>query len=353
MGKYSIMKKKRTRRLAELKNIFPTTYMMLDARHCPKRRGLFFELLIFYFAYWIIKMIESVVAAIPQTFYLLRDPDFLSLLADPDQLETMTVEQFAEFFLSLTQKMPSSLLLCTLFATVVTVLGAIFVCVKLEKRNLSSMGLRGRGAVGEYLLGLGFGAVLLGGAVLIAHGTGAMDFSLNEEANYGTVALFFLAFMVQALSEELLCRGYLMMSLSRTASPMASVILSAVVFAMLHSGNAAVSPLALLNIVLVGILFGAYALKRGSIWGAAAMHAMWNFLQGNVFGIPVSGTPIRDSVLQISSLLDTKHHVSGGAFGLEGGLAVTIVLLIAIGLVFPWKAKASEVVSVQMEEESV
>ena len=72
-----------------MNKFFPTTYMMLDARHCPKRRGLIFELFVFYFAYWVIKMIEGLVAAIPQTLYFMQDPSFLALM-EPDRLETLT-----------------------------------------------------------------------------------------------------------------------------------------------------------------------------------------------------------------------------------------------------------------------
>ncbi|MBQ9121068.1 MAG: CPBP family intramembrane metalloprotease [Clostridia bacterium] len=332
-----------------MKKLFPMTHMMLDARCCPKRRGLFFELLIFYLAYWVIKMIESIIAAIPQTAFLLQDTE-LALMLTRENMETLTVEEFTTAFTDAALRMPPWVVLFTLFATVITVVGAIFVCVKLEKRNLSSMGVRRRGALVEYLIGLGLGAVLFGLAVLIAWGTGAISIQFQPEADLGMIALFFLAFMVQALSEELLCRGYLMMTLSRTASPLASVLISAVVFAALHSGNTAVTPLALLNITLVGIVFGVYMLKRGSIWGAAAMHAAWNFVQGNIFGAPVSGTTMGASLFTVS-FNATKTHVSGGDFGLEGGLAVTIVLLIALGLVFPLKTKQSELVSVYKEED--
>ena len=327
---------------------FPLTHMMLDARCCPKRRGLFLELIIFYLAYWIIKMIESVVASVPQVAFFMKDPDFLALM-DPARLETLTIEEYADVFVNVANRMPPWVVAFSLFATVITIAGAIFVCLKLEKRNLSSMGIRRRGILSEYGIGLGLGAVLFSLAVLIAYTTNAIEISVNPDADLGMILLFFLAFMVQALSEELLCRGYLMMSLARTASPLASVLISALIFAVLHSGNTAVTPLALLNILLVGVVFGVYTLKRGSIWGAAAIHAAWNFMQGNVFGIPVSGTSVNISLFNVS-LNELRHQVNGGAFGLEGGLAVTIVLLIAIGLVFPLKTKKSELVSVYTEE---
>ena len=327
---------------------FPMTYMMLDARCCPKRRGLFLELLIFYLAYWVIKTVEGVVATIPQLVFFFRDPEFLSLI-DPERLETITVEEYTEVFVNVANRMPPWVIVFSLFATVATIAGAIFVCLKLEHRNLSSMGIRRRGFLAEYGTGLVIGTALLGLAVLIANATNAITISANPDANLGLILVFFFAFVVQALSEELLCRGYLMMSIFRTVSPLASVLISALIFTILHSSNTSVTPLALFNIFLVGVILGVYTLKRGSIWGAAAIHAAWNFMQGNVFGIPVSGNNMNISLFNVS-LNELRSQVNGGSFGLEGGLAVTIVLLIAIGLVFPLKTKKSEIASAHTEE---
>lgn len=55
---------------------------------------------------------------------------------------------------------------------------------------------------------------------------------------------------------------------------------------------------------------------------------MWNFAQGNIFGVSVSGMDIMASVF---SFVPTNEGelINGGTFGLEGGLAVTIVLILA------------------------
>lgn len=328
---------------------FSMTYMLLDARCSARRRGVFFELFIFYFAYWILKTVESIASSIPQSILLMRDEAFRELLSDLDRLQSLTMEEFMNIFAEAVLRMPEWMMLTSLFATAVTVAGAIFICVKLEKRSLGSMGLHGRGAFGEYLLGFVLGGVLIGLVALVAVGADALSFSLNQNINLPMLALFFAAFLIQGLSEELLCRGYLMMSLARTASPLASVLISALVFAVLHMGNPGVEPLALLNIALAGIVFGTYMLKRGSIWGAAAMHAAWNFVQGNILGVPVSGMALNTSLLTATAG-DYRIHVNGGKFGLEGGLAATIVLLIAIGILAAIPTKKSEIVTVRVQE---
>ena len=327
---------------------FNMTYMLLDARCAPKRRGVFYELFVFYFAYWILKTIESIVSSIPQSILLLRDEAFRELLTDLERIQTLTAEEFMDIFTDAVLRMPEWMLLITLFATAVTAVGAIFVCVKLGKRTLTGMGLHRRGAVGEYALGFVIGALLIALVALIANGADALSFTLNRDVKLPMLGLFLAAFLIQGLSEELLCRGYLMMNLTRTVSPLAAVLISSLVFTVLHTGNIAVTPLALLNIALAGIVFGTYMLKRGSIWGAAAMHAAWNFVQGNVLGVPVSGMSMGASLFTAVAG-ENRAHVSGGDFGPEGGLAVTIVLLIAIGALAALPTKNSEIVDVRVE----
>ncbi|HZK27488.1 MAG TPA: hypothetical protein VFD00_08125 [Thermoclostridium sp.] len=55
---------------------------------------------------------------------------------------------------------------------------------------------------------------------------------------------------------------------------------------------------------------------------------MWNFAQGNIFGISVSGMDMMASVFSFAPT-NEGELINGGTFGLEGGLAVTIVLILA------------------------
>jgi membrane protease YdiL (CAAX protease family) len=145
-----------------------------------------------------------------------------------------------------------------------------------------------------------------------------------------------LGFLLQGLSEELLCRGYFMVSLAARQRLIVAVVVSSLAFAALHLANASVLdvPLALPNLFLFGVFTGVYMLKRGSIWGVCAIHSLWNFAQGNIFGIKVSGSTQLPSLLQVSAPNDTWQStlINGGNFGLEGGIAVTIVLGIAIAV---------------------
>ena len=72
-----------------------------------------------------------------------------------------------------------------------------------------------------------------------------------------------------------------------------------------------------------------YFIRRGSIWGIAALHTAWNFVQGNIFGCYVSGINFYQSVFT-TEIDNALSPINGGWFGPEGGLAVTAVLLIGI-----------------------
>jgi len=100
----------------------------------------------------------------------------------------------------------------------------------------------------------------------------------------------------------------------------------------MHLGNSGVTVIAVINLILFGVFAAVVMIKQGNIWIVAGIHSMWNFVQGNLFGIQVSGLAKQNSVLS-SDLIQDKAVINGGTFGLEGGLAVMIVLLIAIGVV--------------------
>jgi membrane protease YdiL (CAAX protease family) len=105
-------------------------------------------------------------------------------------------------------------------------------------------------------------------------------------------------------------------------------VISALVFAVYHSLNPNLSPIAFLNLFLFGVLTAFYALYEGGLWGVFGIHAAWNWAQGNIFGLEVSGIPPAGGTL--FNLMETgPDAITGGQFGPEGGLAVTAVLIVS------------------------
>ncbi len=222
--------------------------------------------------------------------------------------------------------------LVSLFATGAMTLLVLLYCRLLQNRSPRTLGLGKSKAAVEYLFGVFVGILLIGASVSGCLITGSLTLARQSFA-VGNWLLFFLGFAIQGMSEEVLCRGYFMLSVTRKNAVGWGIVLNAVCFSLLHLANPGFTPLAFCNIFLFGILTSVYVLWRESLWGACAIHSIWNFCQGNVFGISVSGTGTGPSPL-FAGQVSGKGLWNGGKFGIEGGLAVTVILLLANLLVF-------------------
>ena len=234
-------------------------------------------------------------------------------------------------------------MILSLAATVCGTVTAMIYCRAFEKRKLSTMGFRKRNALSEYLAGALVGTVIFSLAVGICLVTGALKFDgINPDISWGFIGLYFLGFLIQGMSEEVILRGYFMVSLQRRIPVSAAIAVSSVMFACLHLSNPGISVLAFINLVLFGVFAGVYMLKRGNIWGVCAIHSLWNFVQGNFYGINVSGMSEMTSIFKMTSV-ESKTILNGGEFGLEGGLGVTVVCVLGILVMLCTKTKESEI----------
>lgn len=226
--------------------------------------------------------------------------------------------------------MPAWTALAPLFLTAITTAFAIIYCVKIEKRSLASMGLIKSRFAWKYLRGFILGTLMICATLGLAVVFGGARFTgLSPNFSWGVISLFFLAFIIQGMSEEVLVRGYFMMSCANKVKPAIAVAISSLVFATLHLANAGISVLAFVNLTLFGAFAGAYVLRTDDLWGACAIHSAWNFVQGNILGISVSGGAAMESVFG-TAFVEGRELISGGAFGIEGGVCTTIVLTVAL-----------------------
>jgi membrane protease YdiL (CAAX protease family) len=111
-------------------------------------------------------------------------------------------------------------------------------------------------------------------------------------------------------------------------SAVPAILISSVAFSIAHAANNGVNFLSFFNIALFGTFAGLYMIAYDDIWGACAIHSMWNFFQGNFYGISVSGTDVADSVFILNHSSDNVI-LTGGDFGIEGSIFTTAVLMLA------------------------
>ena len=294
---------------------------------------------IFALVFTIAEDLMALVLAGPLIYWMLTVYDLPGRIMSMDMLN-MTADTVRDLTAEIMNSLPDWLMLVMLFATVFELAVPVFYCRVIEKRPLCSMGMTKKGAVRSYLTGYLIGAAMIGAVVGISvlFGQSRVGFSGLTGGALLTIGLYFLGYLIQGAAEEFLCRGYLMISLYRSfnrkeekkyAAPLA-VIISSLVFSLLHVMNPGFTPLAFLNTALFGALAGVYVFRTGSIWGACGIHAAWNFFLGNVFGVSVSGTGVAASVFRTES---AASALSGGQYGFEGGWFDFAVTAFVLGLV--------------------
>lgn len=233
--------------------------------------------------------------------------------------------------------------LIILFSCALSALVVVLYCRFAEGRSLFSMGFVRKDAWIHYLKGIAVGFVFFSTVYLTLIATGSVTFDgLNSKASLAMLLLFFFGFVIQGAQEEILTRGYFMMSLSTRLPAIAAILISSFTFSVLHLFNSGFGLLAFVNLVLYGVFLAVYMLKTGNIWGVCAIHSVWNFSQGNLYGMPVSGMNIMETSLFSSSLVEGKEWLSGGAFGPEGGVITSAVSILAIVLTLLLGKRSSE-----------
>ena len=209
--------------------------------------------------------------------------------------------------------------------------GVIFwIVCKIQKKSWRSMGLFREKVIRSYLKGAGIailGIIAIMSTLQFKGEIIIQPTSINREgAVWGILLMICVAWMIQGAAEELFLRGFMFQAITSRYGVYKGIIVPAIVFALLHLGNAGVSMTSMLNILLCGLALVLLTLKDENLWGAFGFHAAWNLLQGNVFGISVSGNAMDISLFKTINQADTFW--TGGNFGLEGSLLTTFFFIL-------------------------
>lgn len=186
----------------------------------------------------------------------------------------------------------------------------------------------------QALRGLLMGTVLFSaivGELWLLGSYHVLDF--NPHANW-LVALLG-AGLGAGIGEEIICRGALFRIVEEGLGTWAALVVSALFFGFAHAYNPGATIWSSSAIAIeAGLLFGMlYHLTR-SLPVCMGLHASWNFMQGAVYGIPVSGT--RPDGLLVS-VRTGPHWLSGGAFGAEASV-VALLMCSVCTIVLTWMA---------------
>jgi membrane protease YdiL (CAAX protease family) len=179
-------------------------------------------------------------------------------------------------------------------------------------------------AVIEALIGLGFAICLIGAADALI----ILTTDLRHERGTGfPFRELLLVFIPAALHEELAFRGYAFQKLWRWRRWTAIAVMS-LVFAALHLGNDAVTMIGITNVFLGGVVLSLAYARYERLWFPIGLHLGWNVLTGPVLGYEVSGYAPEVTILR--TVGSGPPWLTGGRFGIEGSLWMTLLEVVAI-----------------------
>jgi hypothetical protein len=153
---------------------------------------------------------------------------------------------------------------------------------------------------------------------------GALEGSLTEVLWAPSLGVGFIVIACAASAEELLFRGYGLQQLMRATRPWAAVVVSSLLFGVVHATNPNSSRVAVLNTALFGILFGLVLVRHRSLWIPTGMHFGWNFSLA-CMGANLSGLTIRLTGMEIVPV--GPAFWSGAEYGPEGSLLATLAVV--------------------------
>jgi len=217
--------------------------------------------------------------------------------------------------------------LMSMFGTV----GIVWLFItRVDHKSFKSIGFGGEMIQKDLLAGLLLGFILISAGFLIILFTNQME--LVAIRFNATDLLYSLGiFVFVAITEEVLFRGYILNNLMVSFNKYAALVISAVIFSLLHLANPNINVVGTLNIFMCGLLLGLPYIYTKKLWFPIALHFSWNFFQGPIFGFNVSG-------MENYNLIETKYTMAniwnGGIFGFEGSLLSVILIAMALVAVF-------------------
>lgn len=205
-------------------------------------------------------------------------------------------------------------------AGMLTIAFYALLCRLLERRRIVE--LSRRTALPETAKGLATGFLLITAAVAVM----ALGGGYRITAFAPTADLFwiFLYCLLTAAAEECVFRGVIYRITERSLGTAAATAVSAMLFGGAHILNPNASLWTSVAIAVeAGVLFGAVYAHCGNLWLPIGIHWAWNFTEGRIWGLPVSGSVKRITLFHAET--SGPELLTGGMFGPEASLTVVIL----------------------------
>jgi len=209
-------------------------------------------------------------------------------------------------------------------AIVVCVGAYLAACKWIERRTPAEL------AMGHALPELGIG--MLGGlglfsltmAILWACGV----YHLSEWGGLDHLGGGFVPALLGGITEEILFRGLLFRLIAKLLGTWGALAITAAFFGFAHLANHGATAWSAAAIALeAGVLLGAAYAATTRLWLPIGLHFAWNFTEGSIFGMTLSGNAMASGVIRGS--LRGPRILTGGEFGPEASIVAVVVCLAA------------------------
>jgi membrane protease YdiL (CAAX protease family) len=202
--------------------------------------------------------------------------------------------------------------------------------VRFDKLPWSALGLDRRAAAPRVLvIGLAYGALSIGLASVALLALGELRILPRPPGNWWSAAAISIVILLPAaFVEELLMRGYLFAILRRLGGWKLALIVTSVVFGLIHSWNPGADAESILAVTVAGFFLGAILLATRSLYAAGAAHFAWNWIMAGALHTPVSG--VTSPVVDYETVDAGPDWLTGGPWGPEGGLAAVIAMFVVV-----------------------
>ncbi len=216
------------------------------------------------------------------------------------------------------------------------VIAVIMILWKLfQKKTIAELGFTRK--FGSYFVGAVAGTILLAVSIIVAVLAGAFMFNgIFANIDVKMVSMMALCFVFQGAMEEVLCRGVVQQLLIKKASVPVTLGVTAALFTIPHLGNMAggspaIIVVAIVNLVLISLIFSLLTIRFKSIWAACGLHSAWNYILYSILGLNLSGKDERvNAVFDMSS--SGSNILNGADYGIEASIITTVVLAVAAGI---------------------
>jgi len=219
-------------------------------------------------------------------------------------------------------------LIMTFFSFLGTLLLVWIFMKYMDKQNFMDVGLQIKNRKNDIIIGTLLGLVIMGLAYVSLWAAEEIIFT---EFNFDVLELIYtiLLFILVAILEEVLFRGYILKNLMLSFNKYIALIFSSIVFAIAHGANPNISLFSLTGLFLAGIALGVSYIYTKNLWYPIAFHFSWNLFQ-SLFGFNVSGQDIY-SIIEFTA--PENNMMNGGQFGFEGSIFSLITELTLVALI--------------------